>query len=362
MDQETILLLDYLRYQCEEDKNNLLVKNGNKKVNKKVNKLNNNTTDCDVICCPTDDSFTDIYTQSFNTSQLKSFLKERRQKVSGNKNELLTNLYFYLKHSYYSTKIQKIGRTYITKQYFKLHGPAYKNRSLCTNETDFYTMEPLSELSCHQFISYKDSDNFIYGFDILSLYNLIQKNKSATNPYNRNIIPTQMVQTMKRIVQLGKLLKIHIDLKIEKDVLHNSINNNNVGFRVSELFQNIDLLGHYTCASWFNNLNKRQLITMIIFLKDIFNYRLGLMNEIKQNICPPHGEPFRGISNIEMNMESDLTIVQHSVLTILEKFVNSGIDVESRELGSKYVLGALTLVSEEASIAMPYLYDSFAIY
>ena len=348
MDEEINLLTKYLRDQCEEDKNKLFVK-----------KIKKNTSDG---CCPTDDSFTDIYTLPFKTCQLKSFLKERRQKVSGNKNELLANLYYHLKYSYYATKIQKMVRSFITKQYFKLHGPAYKNRSLCTNETDFYTMDPLSELNCHQFISYRDLDNFIYGFDILSLYNLIQKNKSATNPYNRNIIPKQIIQTMKRIVQLGKLLGIHIELKIEKDILHTNMNQNNVEFRISELFQNIDLLGNYTSALWFQHLNKRRLITMIIHLKDIFNHRLGLMGEIKQNICPPHGLPFHGISNIEMNMESELSIVQHYVLTVLERFVNTGIDIESRQLGATYVLGALTLVSEEASIAMPYLYESFAIY
>lgn len=63
-------------------------------------------------------------------------------------------------------------------------------RSLCVNDTDFFTLEPLTEIDKHQFISFKDKDNFIYGFDICSLYKLLtDSNGPVTNPYNRNKIP-----------------------------------------------------------------------------------------------------------------------------------------------------------------------------
>lgn len=42
----------------------------------------------------------------------------------------------------------------------------------------------------------------------------------------------------------------------------------------------------------------------------------------------------------------------------MEKFVNSGIDKDSKTLGAYYVLGALTLVSTEASTSLPWLYQS----
>jgi hypothetical protein len=48
----------------------------------------------------------------------------------------------------------------------------------------------------------------------------------------------------------------------------------------------------------------------------------------------------------------------YNVLTILENFVNSGINNESRRLGAYYVLGALTLVSEDAATSLPWLYDA----
>ena len=39
-------------------------------------------------------------------------------------------------------------------------------------EEDFYTLEKCSEISFNQFFSFKDNNNFVYGFDIVSIYNL----------------------------------------------------------------------------------------------------------------------------------------------------------------------------------------------
>jgi hypothetical protein len=55
-------------------------------------------------------------------------------------------------------------------------------------------------------------------------------------------------------------------------------------------------------------------------------------------------------------------MIKKSVLTILERFVNSGIDQDSKALGSYYVLGALTLVNESAADALPWLFQSFSYY
>jgi hypothetical protein len=43
---------------------------------------------------------------------------------------------------------------------------------------------------------------------------------------------------------------------------------------------------------------------------------------------------------------------------ILDKFVNRGVYTDSQCLGAYYVLGALTIVSEEAAASLPWLYQS----
>jgi hypothetical protein len=46
------------------------------------------------------------------------------------------------------------------------------------------------------------------------------------------------------------------------------------------------------------------------------------------------------------------------VLEVLEKLVNNGVDTDSKTLGAYYVLGALTLVNEDAAASLPWLYQS----
>ena len=58
----------------------------------------------------------------------------------------------------------------------------YNNNNLHLN----LNMEPLEEIKFNQFLSYRDEDEVIYGFDITSLFNLFSKNGNINNnPYNR---------------------------------------------------------------------------------------------------------------------------------------------------------------------------------
>ncbi len=51
--------------------------------------------------------------------------------------------------------------------------------------------------------------------------------------------------------------------------------------------------------------------------------------------------------------------MQKFIIDILEKLVNNNADRDNKSLGAYYVLGALTLVNEEAAQALPWLYQSF---
>ena len=51
--------------------------------------------------------------------------------------------------------------------------------------------------------------------------------------------------------------------------------------KILSLFQTIDSYGHYTNCSWFNNLNKFDLITFLRELADIWSCRANLTREIK---------------------------------------------------------------------------------
>ena len=310
------------------------------------------------ISIPTINTYNELIYNNYNVTQLKSFAKYYKLKVTGNKPQLVSRIYSYLYFSSYIIKIQKIFRSMLVRKYKSLHGPASLNRKLCTNNNDFISMEPVDEINFHQFISYKDVDQFIYGFDINSLHNLfIKTGNEIKNPYNRNLIPDFVFKNIRALIRLSKILKININLKFEDD-LNKVSNEKAIELKAIGLFQIIDSLGNYSNANWFLSLNRNQLFKFIRELIDIWNYRAQLPIETKRNICPPHGDPFRSLSIQYLNTEQNLWNVKKLLLDIIDKLINSGVDKDNRSLGAYYVLGALTLVSQEAATSLPWLFQS----
>jgi hypothetical protein len=316
----------------------------------------------DEISIPTIKNYDDIVKYNYNVPQLKSIAKHYKLKIGGNKNQLVNRIFSFLYLSSYLIKIQKIVRGVIQRTFNMLHGPAYMNRKLCTNNADFVTMEPLEDIKYNQFISFKDVDGFIYGFDIVSIYNLFSKSGSEIkNPYNRAIIPAYVLKNIKTLLQLSKILKQKLCLQNEYDNLVFSLEKT-IELRALSLFQNIDALGNYSDPQWFLSLPRVKIIRFVRELGDIWNYRAQLSTETKINICPPMGDPFRNLSLAYLHTETNMSNVQKAVLEVLEKIVNTGVNVDSKSLGSYYVLGALTLVNESTATALPWLYQSVSYF
>jgi hypothetical protein len=312
----------------------------------------------DKIKIPTIKTYNELIYYNYNLTQLKSFSKHYKLKTTGNKEQLIGRIYSYLYFSCYIIKIQKIFRKSLVIKYKKLHGPACLNRKKCTNTDDFVSMESIEEINFHQFISYKDIDNFIYGFDITSLHNLFLRSPDEIrNPYNRNKIPEFVFKNISSIIRLGKILNININLKFEDDT-KNLPNEKLIELRAFALFQNIDALGNYSNANWFLSLNRNKLIRFIRELIYFWNDRLQLSNETKRNISPPYGNPFRNLNFNYIILEENLWNVKKVIIEVLEKLVNIGTDKDSKALGAYYVLGALTLVNSDAATSLPWLFQS----
>jgi hypothetical protein len=314
------------------------------------------TKDATDLKTPTYSNYTDVLKINHPLAEIKKFATHYKLKTSGTKRDIMCRIFTHLHFSVISMKIQRMFRGHIVRTYMSSHGPAYKDRTLCTNDTDFMTMEPLSDLKVHYFISYKDEDGFIYGYDMVSLYNLIVKNvNTATNPYNRKLLPKSLITSFYSILRIALCLNIILDLTIETDIISPS---KSVELRALDLFQKIDALGNYSDPQWFLSLNRQQLSKFMRELHDIFSYRAQLIPEIKRNICPPHGEPFYNVNLHYIQHNPDMTDIRNFVLSIMEKFVNHGINTDSKSLGAYYVLAALTLVNETAAASLPWLYQS----
>lgn len=293
-------------------------------------------------------------------AQLKEIAKKHKLRVSGNKTILCCRIFTFLRLSSLTVQIQKVFRGYLFKQYKKLQGPAYMRRELCTNASDFLSIEDIKDIDPTQFFSYTDTDGFIYGFDIISLYNLILRSgKKIENPYNRNKIPQCVVNNVKRYLKLSKILGINVDISIQNETLDNN-GQQSLDVRIMEVFHCIDALGNYSDPNWFLNLNRTMLIRFIRDLHDIWNYRAQITNETKLLICPPNGNPFRNVNMQIINNLASIEDIRRLIIPVMEKFVGGAINQENRSLGAYYVLGALTIVNENAASALPWLFQSFS--
>jgi hypothetical protein len=296
---------------------------------------------------------------NYNIKQLKHIAKEHKLKITGNKQQLVLRIFSHLYLSKLAIKIQKIIRGCLQRKYNNAHGPAFKNRSLCTNNFDFLSMDELTDIKNEQFFSFKDHDGFIYGFDILSLYNLINKsNVPVKNPFNQQLISSRVIKNFRTLLRISKVLKINIATEIS-DITKEVTDKKSVELRALTLFQNIDALGNYSNSQWFLTLNRVQLIKFVRELIDIWQYRANLSDEIKKKICHPSGNPFQRLSGYNvLQTINNLDELRKIILEVMEKLVNTGIDKDSKCLGAYFILGAITLVNNDAATSLPWLYEA----
>ncbi len=303
-----------------------------------------------------------IYKYKYSIDQLKTISKSYKLKVGGNKNELINRIFCYLKLSSQIIFIQKIFRGHLQRKFNKLHGPAILKREICTNTTDFFTMDELTDIDPVQFFSYKDVDGRVYGFDIISLYNLIsktEKNGESKNPYNRASIPDVVKDDIKSLVRIGKIINQRVEIEIKDNINELSLQKS-IEMRTVDLFQRIDMLGNYSNPVWFLSLNRMQLVKTVRELIDIWDYRAQITNEVKRAICPPNGDPFSNMYIPYLMNENDIDKVRKVVLEVFEKLLNPAATDDNKSLGAIYILGSLTLVNSSAASALPWLYQTFS--
>jgi hypothetical protein len=355
-----------------------------------------------------------INLKKYKLPELKEIIKHYKLVRTGNKDILIDRIITHFNKTRFATSIQRTFRGWIVRLSFTLRGEAFKNRKLCVNDSDFISLEPLHEIPFEQFFSFKDASNFMYGFNVSSLIQLMKNTGKINNPYNREKMEVEEIQkiiTLHNIIQIifpaykdadktqliierprenlnqinaNELHNPHIDSPVRTNLstyyfypriqdigimtseLRAKYNKllqiriKPMSNRINDLFMDIDLLGNYTQSSWFSNLERLNYIRLYRILYDIWNFRGQLSRNLKSNICP-FFDPFTNIF-IRQIYHNEITHeeIQFACLTVIENLIYSGIDDEHRKIGALHVLSALTLVSSGARLAMPWLYESVA--
>jgi hypothetical protein len=295
-----------------------------------------------------------LVNHKYTITQLKLIAKSFSLKTIGVKTELTTRIHYYMTSYKHALKIQSAFRRFLSNKYRSL----VRFRET-VNDADFLTMEKLTDIPKTQFFSFKDNDGFIYGFDALSFYQLTIVNKMRDNPYNRDEIQQETINDFKQLIRISKCLKLPLNTVIQEDEI-TPIQAQEL--KIVELFQTINSLGNYANYEWFMALDTQRLLRLFKELNDIWSYRSQITESVKREICPSTGNPFRNVRYFRMNIMSTIFVIREEILSVLENMVNLGINKDSQTLGSYYVLCAMTLVSYDASIALPWLYQSVQYY
>uniref|UniRef100_A0A6C0B7J7 SAP domain-containing protein n=1 Tax=viral metagenome TaxID=1070528 RepID=A0A6C0B7J7_9ZZZZ len=349
--------------------------------------------------------------KKYKLPDLKVIVKEYNLPRTGKKEILLERIQGLFLKMKTSEKIQKLFRGWLVRRSFKLRGDGWKKRNLCVNDSDFVTLEPLNEIPYELFYSYKDEKDFMYGFSLISLMQLIKNKTPLKNPYNRENFPPNSVRD---IISLNNITKIiYRDLVDEVEFYQmnnlvrkkqttrtlteshrhsnenlifsreyyqptiipgtyniNEMNNKynfiiesrtkNIQVRIQSLFMEIDQLGNYSQSSWFSNLDRIGCLRFYRCLCDLWNYRAQLSYEMKKKICP-FLEPFANIfSRSVLYNDAPLEDFQILCVTVMENLIYAGLDDEYRKIAAFHLLSALTIVSAPARSSLPWLYESIA--
>jgi hypothetical protein len=337
--------------------------------------------------------------------ELKSIARYYKIRITGTKPELVERITTYIKKNKCATIIQSVFRSHLVRLSIRLRGCCLKDRKLCVNDSDFYTLDPISEIEHNDFYSYTDKKGFIYGFSVSSLISLFKRKGNITNPYNREKMDFKTMNEIFLIYKLNRILyptmfiessspaetiqvptpvqnvpvilpnmNTNVQEAVETQITSpdttppipvisqsglsermNMIQSRTIDERIQELFMEIDQLGNYTQSSWFSNLSERGLIYFYRYIYDIWSHRGQLTAQVKHNICPLQ-DPFSNIFRINLQL-SDINELRKHCLYVMEHMVYTGTDIEYQKIGALHVLSALTLVSLQARQSMYWLYE-----
>ena len=297
--------------------------------------------------------------------ELKRISRENGLFVSGAKPLLIERIqkhFTRIKRIIYS---QSCVRRNLVLSRLKIRGPALapSKRKLCVNDTDFFTLEPISEIEQENFFSYQDDKGHIYGFDLKSLSMMYDSQGSLMNPYNRYVFTGATLQRINTLIRKPKT-RTNDEAEIETFNRLIELRTKPIETRINDLFYEIDRLGNYTMSTWFSQLSRDRYLYLYKRIRELWNYRAMLEDETKHSICP-FFDPFqfrmsRYLGHINTQRERDLTEVdcRKMCVILMENLIYTGRDDITKNIMTAHILSALTLVSAEARNTMPWLYDS----
>ena len=205
-------------------------------------------------------SYNDFYKNNislkkYKLPELKTIVRQYKLRITGNKDELIARIVTHFDKMKKAGLIQKCFRGWMVRYSFILNGEAVTNKSLCVNDSDFVTLEPLDEIPRELFFSYKDAKDFYYGFNITSLIQMMKTKGKINNPYNREAFD---IKILKNMISLYNIIQIiYPEHKDENIKINLTVSNTHISRSMAHNdMQSRDFRNHYNSFRHRNNQNQ----------------------------------------------------------------------------------------------------------
>jgi hypothetical protein len=240
-------------------------------------------------------------------------------------------------------------------------GPAIHERSICENETEVYSLEPVKQIPQVFFFSYADPNRHVWGFDIRSLLQILSQGKALQNPYTRDEFPTKITAKFRRRVEWLRKRKFALLYGLEEAITPEQEWNH----RVLDIFMKIEALGYLLSTSWFEDLTMADQKKFYRTVYQLWYWRLGLTPAQRDEICPGHqtnnNRLFRQNPDEAERNHKDVKWWKKQNLNLITSLISRGTSKANKGLGALYTVMGLVTVCDQAAEAYPWIAESLGI-
>jgi len=254
-----------------------------------------------------------------------------------------------------ATKIQRFWKLKIGLITARERSPAFFIRSLCHNDAELASFEPLSTIPKDYFFAIKDKSR-IWGFDIRTLLVQYEESGKLENPYTKEICESATVELFRR--HLDKLKRWKKSLQYEE--ISGLTQKQSWNLRVLDMCLRLDMLGYRIATQWFTDLTISDQKSLYSHLFSVWNDET-ISDQLREAIVPGFSRADTALFKWSPNkiaMKTDMDSVRRTNLNVMERLVTSASQQSDKTLGAMYSVMALCNVSYRCNRAYPWLLDS----
>jgi hypothetical protein len=259
-----------------------------------------------------------------------------------------------------ASKIQKVWKRYSACLHLSQQGPGYFERSQSKNDTELYSLEPITNIPALYYFSLVDSKHCLWSFDIRSLGQLLSLGSLKENPYTREPFTDTILQKIRNRLTWLRTRKYTVFYPTGVELTQDQ----HWKQKILDLCMKLDSFGYYISCEWFHEMSIEDHQAFYKTLYDLWYHRLGLTMQDRDRIAPGHLSRANPLFRINpANFKDHLRHSKHwwekLNAGVIEFLLTRGTDKEQQKLGAMYCVIGFVAINEQAAESFPWIVESF---